>query len=265
MDFVLCVPEAAVQRVHVSDHPLPTLTYRHGSHLPVEIVILALITMEIIVRFLVWPSKLRYFLDFLNWVDLVSTIITWTGICVRADAEVYITYVLVFASLRLFRVFRIWRSYNPYRALVMALIYSIKDFFLTIVIFLVLEAIFGFWIFAVEIQYDVHQTYLDNAFSGMYWAVITMTTVGYGDMLPMTWVGRCVATYCAWAGLLMITLPVGIFSRNYSLALQHLEAARGRRMPRLGESVAFSTSELQTADSEAHQRLRDNSTVQIEY
>ena len=204
----------------------PNDIHHHAIHHKVlEIIVLAIITVEIILRFLVWPSKLRFLLDPLNWVDVISTLLTWPGVFVKASAKVYITYSMFFASFRFFRVFRIWRGYNPCRALSLALAYSIKDFFLTAFVFFLLEVMFGFLIFAVEFTFDVSYGIVDVVHA-LYWATITMTTVGYGDLIPLSGLGQILAGLSAVTGLLMIAMPAAILTRNYRVAVKHLEAAQ---------------------------------------
>merc|ERR1711988_864131 len=59
---------------------------------------------------------------------------------------------------------------------------------------------------------------------GMYWAVITMTTVGYGDIVPVTTEGRLIAVACAFVGVLFMALPISILGANFTVQYQRLSA-----------------------------------------
>ena len=62
----------------------------------------------------------------------------------------------------------------------------------------------------------IEVTPFHSSLSGMYWAVITMTTVGYGDFYPTSNEGRCMAVLCAFTGLILISLPISILGNNFS-------------------------------------------------
>jgi ABC-type phosphate transport system permease subunit len=72
--------------------------------------------------------------------------------------------------------------------------------------------IFGFNMFIAEM---FHNSKFDNVFVAMYWALITLTTVGYGDYYPNTVFGHIIASTCAVCGVLILALPIGIIASSY--------------------------------------------------
>jgi ABC-type phosphate transport system permease subunit len=76
----------------------------------------------------------------------------------------------------------------------------------------ILMFIFGFIMFIAEM---FHNSKFDNVFVAMYLALITLTTVGYGDYYPNTVLGHIIASTCSVCGVLIIALPIGIIASSY--------------------------------------------------
>jgi hypothetical protein len=74
-----------------------------------------------------------------------------------------------------------------------------------------------------DAQGDYSKTALTSTFIGMYWAVVTMTTVGYGDIIPYTDMGKLVAVTCAFIGVLFMALPIAILGSKVTLEYAKLE------------------------------------------
>ena len=93
---------------------------------------------------------------------------------------------------------------------------------------LVFFLVLGIVVFASLVYYAERiQVNPENDFNsiplGLWWALVTMTTVGYGDMTPKTYVGMFVGALCALAGVLTIALPVPVIVSNFAMYYSHTQ------------------------------------------
>jgi voltage-gated potassium channel len=176
----------------------------------VEFVLTGLFTIEYILRLLCVPRPIKYMTSFLGIVDLVSLLPTFFGFYFEGTHS-----LLVLRSIRLLRVFRILklsRFLGEAHELYDALKASAPKItvFLGAVVTVVL--IMGATMYLVEGE--------ENGFTSipraMYWAVVTMTTVGYGDIAPVTALGQALASVLMIMGYGVIAVPTGIVSAQLS-------------------------------------------------
>jgi voltage-gated potassium channel len=176
----------------------------------VEFALTGLFTLEYILRLLCVPRPIKYMTSFLGIVDLIALLPTFLGFYFEGSHS-----LLVLRSIRLLRVFRILklgRFLGEAHELYDALKASAPKItvFLGAVVTVVL--IMGATMYLVEGE--------ENGFTSiprsMYWAVVTMTTVGYGDIAPVTALGQALAALLMIMGYGVIAVPTGIVSAQLS-------------------------------------------------
>ena len=165
-----------------------------------------LFTIEYALRLFSAPNRLRYAFSFFGIVDLLSVLPSYLSLLF-----VGVQYLLVIRVLRILRVFRVLKlkAYMQQAGFLASALKTsqqkITVFFLSLVL---LVTIFGSIIYVVEGP--------ENGFTSIplsiYWAVVTMTTVGYGDMSPKTPIGQAIATMVMITGYSIIAVPTGIFT-----------------------------------------------------
>jgi len=167
-----------------------------------------LFTIEYFFRLACVLRPSRYATSFFGVVDLMAILPTYLSFFVVGTQSLLVIRVL--RLLRLFRVFKLGRYLGEARQLVDALKASrakITVFLLTV---LSVVIIMGALMYLVEGP--------ENGFTsiprGIYWAIVTMTTVGYGDIAPRTFVGQALAAIIMVLGYGIIAVPTGIFSAN---------------------------------------------------
>lgn len=165
-----------------------------------------LFTIEYALRLFSAPNRLRYAFSFFGIVDLLSVLPSYLSLMF-----VGVQYLLVIRVLRILRVFRVLKlkAYMQQAGFLASALKTsqqkITVFFLSLVL---LVTIFGSIIYVVEGP--------ENGFTSIplsiYWTVVTMTTVGYGDMSPKTPLGQAIATMVMITGYSIIAVPTGIFT-----------------------------------------------------
>ncbi|CAM2107470.1 unnamed protein product [Caretta caretta] len=220
----------------------PVLTYIEG-------VCVLWFTLEFLVRIICCPDKLLFIKNLLNIIDFVAILpfyleVGLSGLSSKAARDV-LGFLRVVRFVRILRIFKLTRHFVGLRVLGHTLRASTNEFLL-LIIFLAL----GVLIFATMIYYAERigakpsdpsgsgHTHFKNIPIGFWWAVVTMTTLGYGDMYPKTWSGMLVGALCALAGVLTIAMPVPVIVNNfgmyYSLAMakQKLPKKKKKHIPR---------------------------------
>ncbi|XP_054973984.1 potassium voltage-gated channel subfamily C member 2 isoform X9 [Sorex araneus] len=237
----------------------PALTYVEG-------VCVIWFTFEFLVRIVFSPNKLEFVKNLLNIIDFVAILpfyleVGLSGLSSKAAKDV-LGFLRVVRFVRILRIFKLTRHFVGLRVLGHTLRASTNEFLL-LIIFLAL----GVLIFATMIYYAERvgaqpndpsaseHTQFKNIPIGFWWAVVTMTTLGYGDMYPQTWSGMLVGALCALAGVLTIAMPVPVIVNNfgmyYSLAMakQKLPRKRKKHIPPAPQasSPTFCKTELNMA------------------
>ncbi|KAE9556771.1 hypothetical protein FO519_000177 [Halicephalobus sp. NKZ332] len=206
----------------------------HPSFLIVETICNIWFTIEIVIRFLASPSKIKYFKAPVNIIDIVATLTFYidllltTSFGATADLE-------FFSIIRIMRLFKLTQHSQGLKILMHTFRASAKELML-LVFFLVL----GIVVFASLVYYAERvEVNPDNQFQsiplGLWWAVVTMTTIGYGDMTPHTYLGRLIGSICALAGVLTIALPVPVIVSNFAMYYSHTQARS--KMPKKKRAV----------------------------
>ena len=119
----------------------------------------------------------------------------------------------VFKIFKLIRLAKIARHSTGLQAIGCTLANSYKELGLLLMLIVIAGLLFSSMIYFIEVAEEDTEFYsIPNAF---WWSVITMTTVGYGDMQPTTGLGKLVGTMCAVSGVLVMSLPIPIIVSNF--------------------------------------------------
>ncbi|KAJ3585847.1 hypothetical protein NHX12_012255 [Muraenolepis orangiensis] len=197
---------------------------------------------ELCVRFLVCPSKSDFFHNLMNIIDIVSIVpyfVTLVTEVVSTPQEhpsgqnMSLAILRIIRLVRVFRIFKLSRHSKGLQILGQTLKASMRELGLLIFFLFIGVILFSSAIYFAEV--DEPSTQFVSIPDGFWWAVVTMTTVGYGDMCPVTMGGKMVGTLCAISGVLTIALPVPVIVSNFNY-FYHRETEAEDKLP-LTEAV----------------------------
>lgn len=192
-----------------------------------------LFTIEYIARIAVIERPKRYIFSFFGIVDLLSIIPTYLSIFIVGAHS-----LLVIRSLRLLRVFRVFKLVR-YLGEASQLGAALRASRMKIVVFvgtiLVLVAILGTLMYLIE----GGENGFDSIPRSMYWAIVTLTTVGYGDIAPQTVLGQAIASFVMILGYGIIAVPTGIVTAEMTKKnIQSVDATKCSSCGRKGHDRA---------------------------
>ncbi|KAJ6649034.1 Potassium voltage-gated channel protein Shaw [Pseudolycoriella hygida] len=178
------------------------------------------------VRFISSPSRCQFIKSSVNIIDYIATLSFYIDLVLQKFASHLENADILefFSIIRIMRLFKLTRHSSGLKILIQTFRASAKELTL-LVFFLVLGiVIFASLVYYAErIQANPHNDF-NSIPLGLWWALVTMTTVGYGDMAPKTYIGMFVGALCALAGVLTIALPVPVIVSNFAMYYSHTQA-----------------------------------------
>ncbi|MCD4824546.1 MAG: ion transporter [Phycisphaerae bacterium] len=169
-------------------------------------------TIEYVVRLLCVGRAIRYATSFYGVVDLLAVLPTYLSLLIPGSQHLQVIRIL--RVLRIFRVLKLAQYVGEARALRGAFRASRRKIAIFLVTVLTLVVILGSVMYLIEGR--------ENGFESIphsvYWAIVTLTTVGYGDISPQTGLGRTLAAMIMILGYSIIAIPTGIVSAELVVA-----------------------------------------------
>ncbi|AFV00916.1 ion transporter [Simiduia agarivorans] len=178
-------------------------------------------TVEYGLRIYVAPNRWAYVRSFYGLVDLLSILPTYLGLFF-GDLN-YLLTIRLLRVLRIFRILKLARYLSEANVLMRSMIMARRKILVFFSSVLVLTTIFGSLMYVVEGP--------ENGFTSIpksiYWAIVSITTVGYGDITPHTNMGQLLAALVMLTGYSIIAIPTGIFTAEL---VQEVNRARSSRL-----------------------------------
>lgn len=175
----------------------------------VEWVFTVIFTIEYILRIYSVTKPWKYATSFYGIIDLLAILPTYILVILPYQMN-YLLIIRILRLLRIFRIFKLVQYLNEGKVLITALRASVAKItvFLSFVILLVM--VFGSILYVIEGNENSEQ--FTSIPRSIYWAIVTITTVGYGDISPVTPLGQTIAAVIMLLGYAVLAVPTGIVS-----------------------------------------------------
>jgi voltage-gated potassium channel len=168
-----------------------------------------LFSIEYIARIISVKKPLKYIFSFYGVIDLLSILPTFLGLFVTGTHS--LSVIRSIRLLRIFRIFKLARYVKAAQSLNRALIASKNKIVVFLFAVLSLVVVLGTLIYLIESS-EAGFTSIPRS---IYWAIVTLTTVGYGDITPQTVLGQTLASIIMIIGYAIIAVPTGIIGAEY--------------------------------------------------
>ncbi|KLU06201.1 potassium channel protein [Rhodopirellula islandica] len=211
------VPEYGLQRDPKSETPVSTLATWFWV---LEWFLTILFTIEYALRLYCVRHPLKYAFSFWGIVDLLSILPSYLALFVEYSAKSFVILRSV-RLLRVFRVLKLWRMMSQADELADAVWKSREKIIVFLAVVLVAVTISGTLMYQIEtvLMGSSHESDFTSIPQSMYWAIVTMTTVGYGDVVPHTTIGKIISAALILLGYSLIIVPTGFVSAELSSKL----------------------------------------------
>ncbi|ACF11470.1 Ion transport protein [Chlorobaculum parvum NCIB 8327] len=183
-----------------------------------------LFTVEYLIRIYASDSRARYIFSFYGIIDLLAILPTYFSIFVPGTQ--YLLVIRFFRVLRIFRLLKLVKFVQEAEFVKASLIASSRKIVFFLFFVLVTVSIIGALMYLIEGE----ESGFTSIPKGVYWAIVTITTVGYGDIYPQTVLGRTLASLLMIVGYSIIAVPTGIVSAEMAAMHEKIEAGNKKEV-----------------------------------
>lgn len=206
--LIVCILISVLLVIIESMEGLPS--YLNTPFVILEYIFTAFFTFEYLTRIYCSPQPRKYIFSFFGIVDLLATLPLYIGLLFPGAR--YLLIIRAFRLIRIFRVFKLFHFLNEGERLLTALKDSSKKIAVFFLFVVILVTSIGTVMYMIE--GSLHESQFSNIPNSIYWAIVTMTTVGYGDITPVTGFGKLLSAIVMLIGYTIIAVPTGIVSAS---------------------------------------------------
>jgi voltage-gated potassium channel len=175
-----------------------------------EWIITVFFTIEYFLRLYSVYNPIRYAKSFFGIIDVLSTCPMYLSLFIPGVNSLMIVRIL--RLLRVFRIFKLENYLNQANIIIVAMKDSLRKISIFLFFIVLIVTIFGSILYVIE--HNENEGF-DSIPTSIYWAIVTITTVGYGDISPITPLGKMMASIIMIVGYAVIAVPTGIVTSSF--------------------------------------------------
>lgn len=177
-------------------------------------------------------SRLRYVASGMAIVDLLAILPFWLPMFLPGS----MLGMRALRHVRLLRIFKLNRYFDAVKSIGDVIASKKRELLGSFMFVILLMLVSSLLMYSVE--HDAQPDVFQNAFSGLWWAVATLTTVGYGDIYPITGLGRLLGAVIAFSGIAALAIPTGIVTAGLTERIGHGKAVQDELVRQRGRDDA---------------------------
>jgi voltage-gated potassium channel len=202
---------------------LDTFSFFHGKHenilKRIELVLAIIFTIEYLIR--IWTSvyiipaipaykaRLKYLLTFKGLIDIIALIPFYIALIFDTNFD-FLKIIRLFRILSILKINRYTNSLSNVGKVIRNKSAQLISSMFVVSILIIFSSVLMYYI-----ENEAQPEKFNNAFSGLWWAIATLTTVGYGDIYPITVIGKILGVLIAFLGIGLVAVPTGIISAGF--------------------------------------------------
>lgn len=194
-----------------------------------EVISVVIFTLEYLWRLKVAKKWYHFMFSFFGLIDLVSVLPFYLPMIIKMDLR----FVRILRLSRIFRIFKVARYAKSVQLVGLVLKEKKESLALTLFLTFIMLLVASSLMYGAE--HNVQPDKFTDIFSSFWWAVATLTTIGYGDIYPLTTAGRFLSGVIALLGIGLVALPTGIISSGFIEMLNRKKSQPGTYCPHCGK------------------------------
>lgn len=179
----------------------------------IEVACIVWFTFEIIGRFISCPEKMKFMKDFLNYIDIAAVFPFFLKAVIGPNDDGFGVMMNTFRLLRVCRVFKLARHVQFLQVLGKTVVATWRE--LLMILFFILVSMVVFSGLTYYAEHERQKEIFTSIPATSWFVIVTLTNVGYGDMVPKTPFGKLLGTICALVGVLAIALPSPVIATRF--------------------------------------------------
>ncbi|XP_013387567.1 potassium voltage-gated channel protein Shaw [Lingula anatina] len=206
----------------------------HPAMVLIDVICASFFTLDIFIRFIFSPSKARFFTYPLSIIDVLAIAPFYAELVINIVnpedmfGETVFGFINILKIARVFRIFRLAKSYTGMKVILYSLKEGLAELTLTLIILVITMLICSTLMFYAD---NVNNE--DSMFTSipltLWWSIVTLTTVGYGEFVPTSGLGYIIGAISAFFGVVCLAMTVPIVVNNFMLYYSHARTTPKKR------------------------------------